>query len=432
MEVPPAQAIEAAQAPPPRRPRRWRFAAAVVALLVLGALLARRPATAPASQGGSSPSRSGSSPSGGAKSTRPPPPLPNAIAFVSGGLSGGPGPQLYVGRGSGLGAGTSPSGRRAAVFAWSSDGVLAVVDVGGRVRLVPGGTTVAAPGPTAEVAFSPNGRYLATCGGRPTSVSVFRVADPARPIRAGVLGCSPTWSPDGRYVAFRIPDLRVPGGFDTGRIGMLDVSDGGWRTVRAGWPFAWLPGGPDRLSAAAPDGTLVEVDPRGGHRRTVASAATLRALAGHPDAPTAVRLLAWSPDGAWLAVGFGPVGLNDGSLAILAPGDLGGPPPAGRGPRAYAMPVRASWSIGDQLLVEFDSDGGAYSEVFTPRGGASYLGLVSASWSPDGQWVLGETPHGWVAVQPGARMPARPISDGAQWSSAAWCCPPVPVDQVTG
>lgn len=402
---------DAAPAPRPSAcGRRCRAAislgvALALALLWLGLL--RLPTR------GTGPVRAAAGP--GRSRERSAPGLPARLGFISGGFGGGPGAELFFAAGDGAGPRASAAGRRIRSFAWSPGGTHVVaVDLTGRALLLPGRRVLPVPSPAREVAFSPDGRLVAVCSGRPGRMTVVAVARPARALLGPLPGCAPRWSPDSAWVAFRA------GTGGRGDVLVLDVSSGRVRTTRLRWPAAWAPAwiGPSTLTGTTPRG-VARLDPsRAGPPRLLRWPSQVR------GSPRRVRALAWSPDGRWLAVALAT--RRGAAVAVL--GDSAGAGASVRVRRipgsAFGRPPALVWSSRDRLLVSPVGANASGTEVITPGGGVLDLGLEQASWSPDGRWILGRSMRGWVAVDAAhPSMRSLLAVPGAQWVAAAWCCP---------
>ena len=398
---------------------RLRAVAAVV-LLVAGVGVASRLLSGGPERPGAAPREA----AGGVRaagSVAPAGSLPRRLAYVTGGLDGGPGPALWIADGTGRSGAAPPGGRRAATFVWSPDGAhQAVVDLEGDLHVIPGGGSFL--GPVRTVAFSPDGRVLAACvGPRSGRIVLLDVRHAAAPIQPSLRGCDPSWSPDGTYLAYRLP---------TGRVGLFSTLSDARSTVAASWPAAWAPVSsiPGPLTVVTPRG-IESVSPGGEERRVLVSEQRLRALTRLRGVPT-VTMLGWSPDGRWLAVAFGPgVGVS-GGVAVVNAADGERSSSEMSGPRSSrTRPVSLSWSPQDLLLASFEARGVSSTTAVIGRTGtvADLDSLAEASWSPDGRWILGRTTGGWTAIDTGNFTRRVRLASRESWTAATWCCPPVPV-----
>jgi len=145
-------------------------------------------------------------------------------------------------------------------------------------------------------------------------------------------------------------------------------------------------------------------------------------------------MLLWSPDGRWLAVGFGRGRAQDGAVLMVNPRteeEASVIFSRSVRPSDAITPLSFSWSAMDRLLVQF-SGPDDYSQVLGPSGPSATLALRQPSWSPDGNWVLGRTAQGWVAVDPNDPSHRVAVGPEARWARAEWCCPPVPTVYAMG
>jgi Tol biopolymer transport system component len=347
--------------------------------------------------------------------------MPGRLAYVTNGLNGGPGPALWVADGGGRSAVAPPAGRRASTFVWSPDGTRqAVVDLNGDLRVLPGGGRF--PGPVRTVAFSPDGRVLAACVGRASDrIVLLDVRHPTAPMQPSLRGCDPVWSPDGAFLAYRLP---------TGRVGLFSTLSDVRSAIDASWPAAWAPVSsiPGPLTVVTRRG-IESMSPGGGERRTLISQPQLRALTRMPRLPSVI-MLAWSPDGRWLAMAFGPGNGVSGGVAVVNAADPDRSTSEMSGPRSgRTHPVSLSWSAQDLLLASFAARGVVTTTAMIGGTGtiAHLDGLAEPSWSPDGRWILGRATGGWTAIDPADLARRVKLAARQSWTAAAWCCPPVPV-----
>ena len=160
-----------------------------------------------------------------------------------------------------------------------------------------------------DLAFSPDGRYLAVCGkDQPVLVwDLDKEAEVRNLARVGRRGGAMALRPDGRAVAvvretdpvFGPPDMEVA---------LIDTSDGNLLGRVAG----------NGAVAFAPKGGLLATGRRGGGVAVWdADGRPVRAL---PEPGGEVERLVYSPDGSRLAAGFA-----DGTVAVWAADGSGGP-----------------------------------------------------------------------------------------------------------
>ncbi len=415
-------------APSARRAARRRAIvvaslAALVAFVLLSNLLPRgspgpsqRPQAAAETRG----------PAGGG--SFPGPPFPERLTYIVSGLDGGPGPQLYMGDGQGRNATAPEDGRRAAWFVWSGDGShVAVVDTGGTLHLIPGGGTY--PGPVRDVAFSPRGDRLAVCVGiGMPRVEVLQTGPRLQAVRT-VPGCSPSWSPYGRWLAYRVPG---PTPQSPDRPMTLDVATGRTTRISGVGPLAWSPASgyaETPVTNVSPDCRTIQLSGADGRTgNTLAGIPELQTNDRPPRGSCPVTILSWSPDGRWLAIGLGPWQGATGWMILLDPltqyiVEL---------PQLHESgltPVAVTWSPdGRVLLAECRMQNGEpFTIEVSPDGSAVAHNILAGrvTWSPDGRWILGEALNGWVAFD--ATDPLTWVQLAgyrAGWTQAAWCCPP--------
>lgn len=246
----------------------------------------------------------------------------------------------------------------------------ALAAAAGRVASLEAGRRRYSCGCSAGPTWSPDGRTIAFArGGR-----LHLVAADGTGLRAlgRIRGADPDWSPDGRQIAVSSP--RGAGNADA--VSVIEVASGSVREVGGGTAPAWAPDG-STLAVVHEQGSrsLIElVDPR---------SATSQDLWVHA-AP--VWDVAWSPDGSALAIAA-----DDGTFVITLAN--------ASETRVFGPTYSVDWSPhGDRLLVASQWDeafmnapalfvlpvgGGTPKEVV---GGSS--AAVSAEWAPDGGAIL--------------------------------------------
>jgi hypothetical protein len=362
------------------------------------------------------------------------------LAYVTTGLGGGPGSHLYFADGAGR-AGILQAGGRSPVtsqFEWSPDGQHAmVVDVRSRLHILPEDRLF--DGPVRAAAFSPNGQLVAACAqsGWPPRIFVFPVTAPDHLLRhQGVAGCDPRWSADDAYLVYRIPDPPPGTQLDPARIQVWSIRVNRTFTLPGRWPATWAPGlgyAIAPLTVVSIAGNEVEiVDPRGGRRRTLVSAATILGFTGGIE-PGPIVMLAWSPLGDRLAIGFAP-----GAQGLAGVLDIDPRTGIGTFVQSRLFPVTLAWSRHDDLLAAFSGVDSAATgfiwEVDMIRAGrlTRLPGMSNASWSPDGRWILARDAHRWVALEASSPQVRRAVgADSSGWIAARWCCPSSSVVQLS-
>src|SRR5207249_3614797 len=142
-----------------------------------------------------------------------------------------------------------------------------------------------------------------------------------------------------------------------------------------------------------------------------------------------VTSMQWSVEGDRLALGLGD-GASPRPDGVVEITPRTG---AGRFIQWPRPPSSLSWGPGGRLLAELRRELEDYVtlELRGTRTVAELAGYREASWSPDGQWILGRALTRWFALDadhPGRRV-WFPVGS-SRWDDAAWCCPPVPVSRV--
>jgi dipeptidyl aminopeptidase/acylaminoacyl peptidase len=177
------------------------------------------------------------------------------------------------------------------------------------------------------------------------------------------------WSPDGYRIAYLAgPTLRVVAGDGTGD-----------KQFRASVPAvapAWKPNAPHLLAYAA------------GRRAVELASTDLNARAWRTRVHERPRFLAWSPDGRILAVaGRSSVSMLDGAngrlLRLVAIRRGFAIAAMGVAPRGHRLAIVANSPARRALAVSVDALRGRPTTLFAGAGR-----FTSASWSPDGRWVL--------------------------------------------
>jgi WD40 repeat protein len=242
----------------------------------------------------------------------------------------------------------SPDGRLAAVIGTS----LELWDVADRahpkrLNYTHGDNNVGGEDP----AFSPGGRVLATCGG---SVTLWNVADPARLTQLAVLPANPggvnavAFSPDGRILASGLGD---------GTVVLWNVADPAHATHIATLTgqagnltgLAFSPDG-HLLASASPNGTVFLWNVADPARAT--RTATLTRQAG------GVSAVSFSPDGQLLA------SASDGGTVVLR--NIANPAaPVITATLRFTVPASdfAGMAIGPDVALAFSADGRTLTSI---------------------------------------------------------------------
>ena len=275
------------------------------------------------------------------------------------------------------------TGQQPSSVAFSPDGkLLATADAGANkvsVFSVASGGALSevsgSPYPTGQqpssVAFSPDGKLLATADAGANKVSVFSVASggalsevSGSPYPTGQQPSSVAFSPDGKLLATA----------DAGanKVSVFSVASGGALSEVSGSPY---PTGQQPSSVAfSPDGKLLATADAGANKVSVfsvASGGALSEVSGSPY-PTGQQpsSVAFSPDGKLLATA--DAGANKVSVFSVASGGAlsevsGSPYPTGQQPSSVAFSssgLLASANAEDNTVSVFSvASGGALSEV---------------------------------------------------------------------
>jgi WD40 repeat protein len=241
--------------------------------------------------------------------------------------------------------------------------------------------------------------------------------------------CAPSWSPDGRFVAFAARSSGTRGAAVTRIVDMrggkiFDLPDAG--------PVAWGPpeAGSGHVTAISKDcRSILSFDVENGAATKIATIPGMSGLRTKWGSSCPVIAMAWSPafGPAWLAVAMRGDDATPGRVLVFGVVsrhvfDL---------TSAEGLVTRSlSWSPdGTAVLVGAVDHGGSAVTVLAQAADAwigERLPVGSASWSPDSHWILGRDADGWAAyAATDPRVTVR-LTVPRSATTAAWCCPPVP------
>jgi hypothetical protein len=419
----PVAAAPAQGGAPARRAIRWTHpvgaaAAILVILAVLAGLLTGPKASNPAAL------NDRGADAGAGRLAEQIASLPARVFYILGDGIGG----VRVAGGSGVHPRGLDVGGLATRMALSPDGsTIAVIRKDGSLRVLPGSFDL--PGPVRDVALPQDGSAVAVCSGRDPHMVVATVggavvwSGPASP------SCTPSWSPNGRFVGFT---ARSAGQGRPARTRIVDMNGGKVLDLPRAGPIAWGPpeAGSEHVTAISQDcRSIVSVDVVTGASERIAQIPGMSGLRTKWGSSCPVTAMAWSPvvGPAWLAVAIRGDDANPGRVLVFAVVSRHAfEVTSARGLVATSL----SWSSdGPKLLVDGAERSGMPIAVLAdaPR---AWLGdrisLASASWSPDGRWILGRQADGWVAYDADDAGQTVGLSVPNSAVDAIWCCPPAP------
>jgi serine/threonine protein kinase len=240
----------------------------------------------------------------------------------------------------------------------------------------------AAPVPVYTLAWSPDGKYLASAGGD-DRVEVWTVDSSQRGVTIETNAAETTevaWSPDDRYLA----------SLDNGVVDLWTLSNdtyfygGAYQPAVGLVSFAWSPDS-DQMAMGFNNGNIILVD--------MATKATHLLTATGQNG--SANVIAWSPDGKYIAAGgtVQEVDVWDSGTGYLVHGDTG-----------YIGDITAiAWSPNSQRIAVADSsnmmhvwDALTGDNTFIYPGNTSVIKTVA--WSSDGVFIASGDQQGSVQV----------------------------------